>query len=148
VVGFYLRGQFSDGAEPDAELIVAGAVLAVLRTDLLIAERFELRESFFESRSHICVVSELENRDDGRVHQAVVWPPLSIKHRSGGSGATLLGFALPYKPDCLRYFDTTFFGIIGIIRLIMVVAILRQKPLLIPPERIDNSLTLLDLIEW
>jgi len=64
VVGLNLRGQFSDVTEPDAELIVAGAVLAVLCTDLLIAERFELRESFFESCSHICVVSELKNRDN------------------------------------------------------------------------------------
>jgi len=30
----------------------------------------------------------------------------------------------------------------------MVVAILCQKPLLIPPERIGASLTLLDLIAW
>ncbi|HEX2491629.1 MAG TPA: energy transducer TonB [Blastocatellia bacterium] len=50
--------------------IVAGAGLTVLRTDLLIAERFELRESFFESRSHICVVSELKNRDNDYVHRA------------------------------------------------------------------------------
>jgi hypothetical protein len=64
VVGLNLRGQFSDDAEPDTEVIVAGAVLAVLRADLLIAERFELRESFFESRSHICVVSELKNRNN------------------------------------------------------------------------------------
>jgi len=54
----------SDGAERDAELIFAGAVLAVLRMDLFIAERFELRESFFESRGHILVVSELKNRDN------------------------------------------------------------------------------------
>ena len=64
MVGLNLRGQFSDVAEPDAELIVACAVLAVLRTDLLIAERFELRESFFESRSHIGVVSELKSMDN------------------------------------------------------------------------------------
>ena len=50
--------------------IVAGAGLTVLRTDLLNAERFELRESFFESRSHICVVSELKNRDNDYVHRA------------------------------------------------------------------------------
>jgi hypothetical protein len=41
-----------------------------LKTDLLIAERFDLRESFFESRSHICVVSELKNRDNDRVDRA------------------------------------------------------------------------------
>jgi hypothetical protein len=35
-----------------------------LRTDLLIAERFELRESFSESRSHICIVSGLKSRDN------------------------------------------------------------------------------------
>ena len=50
--------------------IVAGAGLTVLRTELLIAERFELRESFFEGRSHICVVSELKNRDNVYVHRA------------------------------------------------------------------------------
>jgi hypothetical protein len=62
-------------------------------------------------------------------------PPYGIDlYRISGSAAPaqhLLGFALPDKPDRLRYFDTTFFGVI---RLIMVVAILRQKPLLIPPE--------------
>ena len=50
--------------------IVAGAGLTVLRTDLLIAERFELRESFFESCSHICVVIEIKNRDNDYVHRA------------------------------------------------------------------------------
>jgi hypothetical protein len=70
VVGLNLRGQFSDFAEPDAELIVAGAVLAVLCTDLLIAERFELRESFFESRGHICVVSEPKKWDNGEDQRA------------------------------------------------------------------------------
>jgi hypothetical protein len=64
VAGLNLRSQLSDGAEPDTELIVACPILAVLRTDFLIAERFELRESFFESRSHICVVSEFKNRDN------------------------------------------------------------------------------------
>jgi hypothetical protein len=59
-----------------ARLIVAGAILAVLRADLLIAERLKLRESFFESRSHICVVSKLKNRDN-------VWgaPPLEAADR-------------------------------------------------------------------
>jgi hypothetical protein len=38
--------------------------------DLLIAERLELRESVFESRSHICAVSELKNRDNGKDQRA------------------------------------------------------------------------------
>ena len=70
MVGLNLRGQFSDVTELDAELIVAGAVPAGLCTDLLIAECFELRESFFESHSHICAVSELKNRDNDRVDRA------------------------------------------------------------------------------
>jgi hypothetical protein len=45
-------------------------VPASLCTDLLIAERFELRESFFESRGHICVVSELKNWDNGKDQRA------------------------------------------------------------------------------
>jgi hypothetical protein len=36
----------------------------------IITERFELRESLFESRSHICVVSKLKNRDNGEDHRA------------------------------------------------------------------------------
>jgi hypothetical protein len=36
----------------------------------IIAERFELRASFFASRSHICGVSELKNRDSGKDQQA------------------------------------------------------------------------------
>ena len=38
-----------DFAEADAELIVPGALLGVLRPHLRVAERFELPESFFES---------------------------------------------------------------------------------------------------
>jgi hypothetical protein len=37
-----------DIAETDAELIVAGAALGVLRPHLHVAERFELLESFVE----------------------------------------------------------------------------------------------------
>ena len=48
VVGLDLRGQLPDVAELNAELIVAGAVLLVLRTHLLVAERFELLQRFFE----------------------------------------------------------------------------------------------------
>jgi hypothetical protein len=40
--------QLPDVAETDAELIVAGAALGVLRPHLRGAERFELLESFFE----------------------------------------------------------------------------------------------------
>src|SRR5262245_26196074 len=60
MVGLNLRGQFSDVPEFDAELIVAGAVSAVLCADLLIAECFELCESFFESRRHF--VSSVSSR--------------------------------------------------------------------------------------
>ena len=41
--------QYPDVAETDAELIVAGAALGVLRPHLRVAERFELLESFFEA---------------------------------------------------------------------------------------------------
>ncbi len=56
MVGFDLLRQLPDIAASDAELIVAGTVLGVLRTHLLVAERFELRESFFERHGRDCSV--------------------------------------------------------------------------------------------
>ena len=66
-----LRGQFSDVAESDSELIVAGAILAVVRADILIAECFELRESLFESHSHSGVVSKFRTRDNTALESIV-----------------------------------------------------------------------------
>lgn len=43
-----LLRQHPDVAETDAELIVAGAALGVLRPHLCVAQRFELFESFLE----------------------------------------------------------------------------------------------------
>ena len=48
MVGLDLRGELPDVAEPDAELIVARAPLRVLRADLLVAERLQLREGITE----------------------------------------------------------------------------------------------------
>ena len=59
VVGLDLRGQFSDVAVQAAELIVTRAVLAVLCTNLLVAERFDLREGFFERDRHLVVSGPL-----------------------------------------------------------------------------------------
>ena len=53
-VGLDLRGKFPDLTELDAELIVASATFFVVRTALLVAERFQLRESFLESHGHVC----------------------------------------------------------------------------------------------
>jgi hypothetical protein len=63
----------------DPELIVARADLAVLRTDLLMAERLELRESFFESDSHICVsVSVVPQYPESEVAcRTRLWPKSS-----------------------------------------------------------------------
>jgi hypothetical protein len=44
---FDLRGQFSDVAESDSELIVAAPFLLLCAPNILIAECFELRESLF-----------------------------------------------------------------------------------------------------
>ncbi len=59
--------MFPDVAQSDAELIVAGTVLGVLRAHLLVAERFELRERLFEGHGRDCSVgaSRLEVRDVG-----------------------------------------------------------------------------------
>lgn len=47
MVGLDFMGDFPDVAKKHTELIFAGAALRVLRTHLLGAERFELRERFF-----------------------------------------------------------------------------------------------------
>ena len=54
VVGLDLLRQRADVAVLDAELIVAGAVLGVVRTHRLVAERFELLESFVERHGRAC----------------------------------------------------------------------------------------------
>jgi hypothetical protein len=48
-----LRGNLSDVAKLDAELIFSSAILRVMRMDLFVAERFELRESFSESYGQV-----------------------------------------------------------------------------------------------
>lgn len=48
MVGLDLLRQHPDVSEFDAELIVAGTVFGVVRPHLLVAERFELVESFFK----------------------------------------------------------------------------------------------------
>src|SRR5262249_49726756 len=60
MVGLDLLRQHSDVAVFDAELIVAGAVLGVVRPHLLVAERFKLLESFIERHGrHSTRVSSL-----------------------------------------------------------------------------------------
>lgn len=59
VVGLDLLRQFPDCVESDAELIVAGTVLGVLRSHLLVSERFELLESLFEIHGRDCNMSAL-----------------------------------------------------------------------------------------
>lgn len=54
VAGLALRGKLPDVAKLDAELIVPGAILFVVRTNLLVSESFELRESFFERHGYVC----------------------------------------------------------------------------------------------
>lgn len=55
VVGLYLRGKLPEVAQLNAELIVTGAVLFVMRTNLFVAESLELSESFFESHGHVSI---------------------------------------------------------------------------------------------
>jgi hypothetical protein len=52
VVGLDLGGQLANIAQPDAELIFPGAMLFVLRTDFLIAERFQPFKSLFKGYRH------------------------------------------------------------------------------------------------
>jgi hypothetical protein len=52
VIGLDLRGELSDVTKRDAELVVTGAALPVSRTDLLVSERLQLRESILEGRCH------------------------------------------------------------------------------------------------
>lgn len=54
VVGLDLRGKLPDVTKPDAELVVSSAILSVLRTDLPVVERFQLRESILVVPKRIC----------------------------------------------------------------------------------------------
>ena len=45
--------SFPDVTQLDAELILPSAILPVVRTALLVAERFQLRESILESHGHV-----------------------------------------------------------------------------------------------
>ena len=64
VVGLDLRGKLPDVTKPDAELVVSSATLSVLRTDLLVAERFQLRESILQSHRLFVALLESEIRDN------------------------------------------------------------------------------------
>ena len=50
MAGLDLRRQLTDVAMFDAELIVAGAVFFVVLAHRVVAERFQLREGFFEGQ--------------------------------------------------------------------------------------------------
>src|SRR6188508_2687843 len=54
-VGLDLRRNLPNVTVLDAELIVPGAPLPVLLTDLLVAESFELRKSILECHGHVCL---------------------------------------------------------------------------------------------
>jgi hypothetical protein len=55
VVDLDLGGEIPDVTKPDAELIVPGAILRVVRTDLLVSERFHLRDRLLESHGHVSI---------------------------------------------------------------------------------------------
>src|SRR5262245_42011448 len=54
VVGLDLRGELPYVTMTDAELIVSSAPFFVLCTDVLVAERLQLRQGFLESHCHTC----------------------------------------------------------------------------------------------